>query len=103
MDALTKLQQWYRSRCDGDWEHSLGITIGTLDNPGWSFDVDLRDTPLEGKSFKEHSYGVGSGATTSGDDWLVCKVEQHVFKGRGGPFKLQEMIEVFLDWTERNS
>jgi hypothetical protein len=103
MDALTRLQQWYRSQCDGDWEHSSGVTIGTLDNPGWSLDVDLRDTPLEAKSFKEHSYGVGSGAATSRDEWLVCKVEQNVFRGRGGPFKLQEMIEVFLDWAEQNS
>ncbi len=103
MDALTRLQQWYRSQCDGDWEHSSGVTIGTLDNPGWSVDVDLRDTPLEGKPFKEHSYWVGGGAATSGDEWLVCKVEQNVFRGRGGPFKLQEMIEVFLDWAEKNS
>ncbi len=102
MEALNRLQQWYRSQCDGVWEHSWSVRIATLDNPGWSVDVNLCDTPLEGKSFKEHSYGVGSAATTSGDEWIVCKVEQNVFKGRGGPFKLQELIEVFLDWAEKN-
>ncbi len=103
MDALTRLQQWYRAQCDGEWEHSSGVTIGTLDNPGWSLDVDLRGTSLQGKLFKEHNCGVASGAATSGDEWVVCKVEQNVFTARGGPFKLQEMIEVFLDWAENNS
>src|SRR5258708_35827752 len=103
MDALTRLQQWYRSQCDGDWEHSSGVTIGTLDNPGWSVDVDLRDTPLEGKPFKEHSYWVGGGAATSGDEWLVCKGGRNVFRGRGGPLKLQEIIEAFFVWVGKNN
>lgn len=30
------LQKWYKSQCDGDWEHEYGIKIETVDNPGWS-------------------------------------------------------------------
>jgi len=37
----------------------------------------------------------------NGVDWLVCKVEQNVFSGRGGPLQLSEMIEVFLDWAQK--
>ena len=103
MDTLTRLQRWYHSQCNGDWEHAWGVKIGTLDNPGWSIEINLHDTTLAGKTFQEHSYGVGKDAETNGDEWLVCKVEDQVFKGFAGPFKLEEMIEVFLDWAQKNS
>ena len=41
MDELQLLQEWYVAQCDGDWEHSYGVKIDTLDNPGWSLKVDL--------------------------------------------------------------
>jgi hypothetical protein len=28
--------EWYTKQCNGDWEHSYGIRIDTIDNPGWS-------------------------------------------------------------------
>jgi hypothetical protein len=40
------LQGWYAAHCNGDWEHQNGIEIGTLDNPGGTFQVDLQDTDL---------------------------------------------------------
>nr|TKK07812.1 hypothetical protein SrhCFBP13529_11555 [Stenotrophomonas rhizophila] len=46
MHALDRLQKWYADQCDGDWEHSFGIRIDTLDNPGWTVSVDLTDTAL---------------------------------------------------------
>jgi len=102
MNALVELQKWYHSQCDGDWEHGEGISIGTLDNPGWTIEISLRGTDLEGRDFREHAYGVGENAQTSGEEWLTCKVEENVFKAFGGPFKLEEMIGVFLDWASRN-
>ena len=103
MNALSELQKWYRSQCNGDWEHGEGIKIGTLDNPGWTLEVSLQGTTLEAAEFAERSYGVGENAQASGDDWLTCKVEQKVFKGLGGPLKLDEMIQIFLGWAGRNS
>jgi hypothetical protein len=50
-DSLRWLMQWYVGQCDNDWEHTYGVEIGTLDNPGWSLKVDLRETALEGRSF----------------------------------------------------
>lgn len=48
-----RLTDWYSQRCDGDWEHSYGFKIDTLDNPGVSFQVDLRETYLESVPFEE--------------------------------------------------
>jgi hypothetical protein len=102
MSALVDLQEWYFSQCNEDWEHTYGVSIGTLDNPGWSFAVELTDTYLEAITFTEHSYGVGLDGDASGDEWLICKVEGGKFVGYGGPRKLEEMISVFLSWAKEN-
>ncbi len=47
MNALEELQNWYLSECNEDWEHSYGVKIETLDNPGWSVTINLEDTYLE--------------------------------------------------------
>ena len=39
-NALQSLQDWYLAQCNGDWEHTYGVSIGTLDNPGWTLDVE---------------------------------------------------------------
>lgn len=44
---LSLLQEWYKSQCDGSWEHNFGVKIETLDNPGWYLLIDLEDTSLE--------------------------------------------------------
>lgn len=46
MNVLQEIQSWYISNCNGDWEHSFGVSIDTLDNPGWSVRIDLADTGL---------------------------------------------------------
>jgi Immunity protein 53 len=102
MSALSEIQEWYRSQCKGEWEHGGGITIATLDNPGWSIEVSLAGTGLEAVPFQERSYGTGQNAEPSGEDWLVCKVEEKKFKGFGGPYKLGEMIRIFLAWAAQN-
>ncbi|MEU1470579.1 Imm53 family immunity protein [Streptomyces sp. NPDC005761] len=38
------LQHWYASHGDGGWEHEWGVTIGTLDNPGWTVMISLEET-----------------------------------------------------------
>jgi hypothetical protein len=100
MSALAKLQEWYLAQCNEDWEHTYGVSIGTLDNPGWSLTVELTDTYLEAVKFVEHSYGVGADGHASGNEWLICRIEDRKFVGYGGPRKLEEMISVFLSWAE---
>ena len=93
--TLLRLQRWYASHCDGDWEHTWGVKIDTLDNPGWSLTVDLFDTELEKAPFSgfrvEHS-----------TDWMFFELKDARFIGRCGPTKLGDMIEVFLHWAEKS-
>jgi hypothetical protein len=94
MSSLRALEAWYAAQCDGDWEHSFGITIETLDNPGWAVRIDLADTPLAGRPFEQVRID------RSPDDWLRCSVEAEVFKGAGGPGNLHEIVDVFDRWAK---
>ncbi|WP_312236591.1 Imm53 family immunity protein [Stenotrophomonas sp.] len=38
-------------QCNKDWEHTFGITIEALDNPGWHIRIDLIETELEHRPF----------------------------------------------------
>ncbi len=100
MSTLQELQDWYHSQCDEDWEHSYGVKIDTLDNPGWSLTIDLDGTCLEAKTFLAVSYGVEKEAIQRSDDWVHCYVERKKFIARGGPHKLDEMLQIFLRWKE---
>jgi len=92
-DVLKALEGWYADHCDGDWEHQCGLRIDTLDNPGWSVDIDLAGTALAGRVL------VGRLEERSEDDWVVCSVESDVFRGRGGPRNLREILNRFLGWS----
>jgi hypothetical protein len=93
MDTLTKLIHWYASNCNGDWEHGYGVKIDTLDNPGWSVDIDLTETPLDGRIFQPITI------ERSDTDWVFCKVEKGRFCGAGGVDNLIEILDLFFDWN----
>ena len=101
MTTLKRLEAWYAAQCDGDWEHSFGVQVDTLDNPGWTVDIDLEGTALADAPFEEVAYGVGDDAAPSEDDWMVCKVQEKRFVGVGGPHKLDEIFETFLNWADQ--
>lgn len=92
-DLLAWLQSWYDARADGDWEHRHGIRISTLDNPGWSVTVDLRDTGLEDRPFETVNAERGE------RDWVYCWVENGRFEGRGGPRDLAAILGTFRSWA----
>ncbi len=94
MSNLEKLQVWYQSQCDGDWEHQFGVKIFTLDNPGWKIEIDLEGTSLESKEFHEFKLNYESET-----DWVICQVKENKFVGASGPLLMEKMIAVFLDWT----
>jgi hypothetical protein len=48
MSSTSWLQTWFVEQCDGQWEHIYGVRIETLGNPGWSVEIDLAETALEG-------------------------------------------------------
>lgn len=93
-DAIEWLQDWYLSNCNGDWEHSYGVSIATLDNPGWMLKIELTETSLEERDFTKIEI------RRSDQDWIECKKEGDVFLGGCGPKNLIEMIQIFRDWAE---
>lgn len=90
MGLIEQIQSWYAAQCDGDWEHQYGISIDTLDNPGWCVTVDLFGTSLENVSFQTYQ------EDKSEEDWVVCEISGNKFVGRGDPGKLQTILENFV-------
>jgi hypothetical protein len=88
--VLARLQAWYRSQCDGDWEHSYGVKIETLDNPGWLVTIDLADTEWE------HLSQPRKIVQRSDTDWVQSEVAERKFIGCGGVGNLGEVLELFL-------
>ena len=94
MDTLKRLEDWYRSVCNGDWEHTYGVTLETVDNPGWLLKVDLIDTPLYEREFSAiHN-------RRSEYDWFHCEIVDGVFRGSCSTGALEELISCFLSWAE---
>lgn len=50
MEDLKWIENWYLKNCDGNWEHSYGVEIGNIDNPGWYIKIDLKETYLKEKT-----------------------------------------------------
>ena len=96
MNVLDWINEWFKSNCNGDWEHGYGIIIETMDNPGWKVDIYLYDTELEGQLFDEIIIN------NNDTDWMSCKVEDYFFKGIGDPNKLQKILEIFKNWAEKH-
>jgi len=93
METLNWIQQWYKSNCDGYWEHMFGIKIYNVDNPGWAVEIDLVDTPLENKTFEKVQYDHGD------EDWIICITKEGAFKGAGDSNKLEELLSIFKKWA----
>jgi hypothetical protein len=95
--VLEDLRSWYVAQCDGDWEHTYGIRIDTMDNTGWCVQIDLRDTLLKGKQFDPIDEGLET------DDlglWIRCSVEGSKFRGFGDLGRLEQILGIFLDWAK---
>ncbi|NLF38406.1 hypothetical protein GX586_03110 [bacterium] len=103
MNEIKEIQKWYHSQCDGEWEHSWGLKIATLDNPGWSLEIDLIGTSLEQTPFEPVEYHIGKDSCPDDDDWYVCKLENKVFKAFAGPCHLRAILQVFLHWQKKNT
>jgi hypothetical protein len=97
---LDWLMGWYLAQCDENWEHRFGLSIATLDNPGWSLAVDLEGTGMEGRHFAPVGDNVDPAGHPAGTVWLVCRLEEGQFQAFGGPLDLGRMIRAFRDWVE---
>ena len=68
--SLSALERWYANQCDGDWEHSYGVKIETLDNPGWRVHIDLQGTAKQDAELE------GSKINRADTDWIIYWVEK---------------------------
>jgi hypothetical protein len=87
---LRRFQNWYLTNCDGDWEHGYGISISTLDNPGWTIKINLSDTCLQDLQYDKQ---IDNGTV----DWLFIKAADKVFEASGDPNKFSIILAIFLD------
>ena len=89
------LQKWYSSQCDGDWEHEFGVTIDTVDNPGWYVTINLRGTLLENCSFTPIEI------ETDEMNWFFCLKRDDKFESSCSPLYLTKVLQIFQEWAEK--
>lgn len=87
---LTRIQNWYQTNCNNDWEHNYGFSIGTLDNPGWTIKIDLAETSLENLQFERT---IDNGRF----DWMNVITKDKTITAACDPTKLGEVLKIFLD------
>lgn len=88
---LNWISTWFGSHCNGDWEHENQIKISTLDNPGWSVEIDLIGTELN------HLDLTGKSVEVNDDDWYDYKIEKGKFLGYSDIGKLEFLLTAFRE------
>lgn len=94
--VLDWLQSWYAAQCDGDWEHEWGVTIGTLDNPGWIVRIDLEETALTDREYPRQRVSRGE------HDWVMAWTSERTFHLACGPRNLTEGLSLFRAWASED-
>ncbi len=98
------LADWYKSNCNGQWEHNEGITIVTLDNPGWHITISLTGTKLEKANLAEVNH-----EGENENDWFTAKISNReetkelggrCFIAACGPDHLNQVIAIFKAFAE---
>jgi Immunity protein 53 len=89
------LNDWYIKNCDGDWEHYYGIKIETIDNPGWTIEIDTEGSLYELQNIPWTFFEKCS------SDWYGYKVEEKKFEASGDHTKLEFLINLFKELTKR--
>ena len=93
--SIIKIQDWYISNCDGDWEHACRFKLESLDNPGWMLTVDLAGTHQENQAFTERRANYEHDT-----QWIFVRKEGAKLKGACGPTKLEEMLTIVAEWLQ---
>lgn len=92
--APSLLESWYVKHCNGEWEHSWGITIETLGNPGWRVKIGLQETKAANRTLEWVNI------RRTEDDWISYRVEKGQFSAACGPLNLSKTIRIFVEWFE---
>ncbi|MFF4837155.1 Imm53 family immunity protein [Streptomyces sp. NPDC001315] len=94
-DPLNTLVRWYAAQCDGDWEHEFGVRLASLDNPGWSIEVDLLGTAAEARLMPKQRTDDDRGR------WMIAWSDGEMFRASCDPGSLERMLEVFQEFVSR--
>ena len=95
-NPLDWLQHWYKSQCDGDWEHVHGIRIKTVDNPGRYVLINIEETECEGKPFSPIKYNLQNEI-----DWYYCILRDNNFVAGCSRDHLTKVLQIFREWVEK--
>ncbi len=93
--AIEFLQAWYKGRCNGEWEKVKGVTIETMETPGWMVTIDLDETALASAAMRPVKIERSPG------DWMECRVEHGQFIGMGDAGKLPAILQTFEKFASR--
>jgi hypothetical protein len=91
-ETIDRIQDWYKINCNGDWEHSYGYKIETLDNPGWAIKIDLSETSLDKLEFKREFRN-----PKNENDWFNIHTENQTLIIYCGPENMKTTFEIFFD------
>jgi hypothetical protein len=94
--GLLLLEKWFAARCDGNWEQHYGVRIDSLDNPGWTLEIDLDGTPAQSRCLARTMIQRGE------NDWINFWVADKRFHARMGVGNLDEAIGIFVGWFDKS-
>ncbi|MDA3042603.1 MULTISPECIES: Imm53 family immunity protein [unclassified Campylobacter] len=87
------LQNWYISKCNGEWEHNNGIVIENLDNPGWHINI----------SGEEDKQRISKNLDISDNDWLVINATENSFDGASSSNNLEKLLKMAIAWLDNKN
>lgn len=82
-------QTWFNSHCDSNWEHGSGVKIETINNPGWSVQIDMNGTNI---LLHKQDWELFELSDVS---WVEYKVGNNIYFASGDPLQLELLIRVF--------
>jgi hypothetical protein len=89
-NLIDVLQSWYEFQCNDVWEHSYGIEISTIDNPGWKVKI----TGATGRK------PIKIDSERSETDWIAVATTEAEFNGYGSARNLEELLILAVDWLQ---
>lgn len=92
--ALTELGRWLAVQAPAYQATAGRVHIDTLDNPGWSLEVELDGSDLAGRLLPMVEFN------RTETDWCHCFTRDGKFMAFGGPGNLSEIIGRFIAWTQ---
>lgn len=95
---LYTLEQYYKMRTNGEWEHFYGFTLESCDNPGWL--INIKDPDL----FKCVCYLVRENMIPQSIDYQIrCAELSEVVLFSPELSSLSEFVVQVINMTTRNT